>query len=509
MNNRLILILGDQLTHSRAALKHADPQQDVIVMAEVAAEAQYVLHNRHKIALIFAAMRHFRLELEEQGYRVIYFHYDLGISDLRSAVGKALETCDAESLLCCEPGEQRLSTEMERWQLDIPFERVADDRFLIDHASFQKWASGRKQLRMEHFYRDVRRQYDLLMGMDGKPEGDRWNYDAENRQGWRGKCDVPERPALPRDDITEEAIALVQRAFPDNPGDLQQFDYATTRTAALTQLQWFLENGLPRFGQYQDAISDDSPWLFHAALSMYINIGLLDPLEVCQAVESSYRKGLCELAAAEGFIRQIAGWREYIRGVYWLHMPGYDDRNHLGAHRPLPDWFWTADVDMRCLSKALAQSLELGYAHHIQRLMVIGNFCLLAGADVREVCAWYLGVYVDAFEWVELPNTLGMALHADGGLMASKPYAASGKYIQRQGDHCKQCIYSPAAVTGDKACPFNSLYWHFIDRHRAEWEANPRMGLTVRNWTKKTSSEQTAILKWAETVLDKYCPERA
>ena len=230
---------------------------------------------------------------------------------------------------------------------------------------------------------------------------------------------------------------------------------------------------------------------------MYLNIGLLEPLAVCRSVEEKYRAGKCDLAAAEGFIRQVAGWREYVRGMYWLQMPDYADLNQLDAKAPLPEFFWTGETDMRCLSLAIGQSLDLGYAHHIQRLMVIGNFCLLAGIDIAEVCDWYLGVYVDAFEWVELPNTLGMALHADGGIMASKPYAASGKYIQRQGDHCKQCRYSPAKVTGDDACPYNSLYWGFIHKHSARWDANPRMKLSLRNWQRKSKEEQGVIIEWA------------
>ncbi len=240
---------------------------------------------------------------------------------------------------------------------------------------------------------------------------------------------------------------------------------------------------------------------------MYINVGLLDPLDVCQRVEQHWRNGDCDLAAAEGFIRQVLGWREYVRGIYWLTAPEYAERNHLGASRALPEWFWTGETDMRCLHRALTQTLELGYAHHIQRLMVIGNFALLAGLDVREVCDWYLAVYVDAFEWVELPNTLGMALHADGGLMASKPYAGSGKYVQRQGDHCAGCRYSPARMTGEGACPFNSLYWRFIAQHLEKFSENPRMGLALANWSRKEVSEQSAILRWADAELERLAPE--
>ncbi len=359
---------------------------------------------------------------------------------------------------------------------------------------------------MEYFYREMRRRHSVLLTPSGEPEGERWNYDRDNRAGWRGKVAVPERPALAPDSITREVLALVEEAFPDNPGDLASFNLAVTAAGANEQLVFFVEHCLDRFGEYQDALAEESPWLFHSLVSMYLNIGLLDPLDTCRRVEAAWRDGRCGLAAAEGFIRQVLGWREYVRGIYWLAMPDYAERNSLDARTPLPPWFWTADTDLRCLQQAIGQSLDLGYAHHIQRLMVIGNFALLAGLDVQEVCDWYLAVYVDAFEWVELPNTLGMALHADGGLMASKPYAASGKYIQRQGDHCAQCPYSPSRVTGEGACPYNALYWHFLDTHREALGGNPRMGLMLKNWEKRDGEERTSIVQWAERELDRLAP---
>ncbi len=498
----LILVLGDQLTHDRGALRNARPGVDTVVLAEVREEATYVLHSRLKIALIFSAMRHFRDELEKRGHSVIYFDYGEGLASLREAVETALDRCGAEKVRVCEPGEYRLLRAMQGWRLAAPLEIVADDRFLCTRDEFSAWASGRKQLRMENFYRGMRKRYRLLLDMSGEPEGGKWNYDQSNRQGWRNKVEPPEQTQRKPDAVTAEVIDLVQRAFPDNPGDLDTFQFATTRRGALAQLRWFVIHALPQFGTYQDALAEESPYLFHSLVSMYLNIGLLDPLEVCQRVEEAYRAGACELNAAEGFIRQVLGWREYVRGIYWQFMPEYGEANSLDARRPLPDWFWNGDTDMRCLQRALRQTLDLGYAHHIQRLMVIGNFCLLAGLDVSEVCDWYLAVYVDAFEWVELPNTLGMALYGDGGTMASKPYAASGKYIQRQGNHCAQCRYDPRRTTGEGACPYNSLYWHFIDRHQDRFGKNPRMSLTLRNWERKPDAERAAILRWAETQLD-------
>lgn len=504
-DRNLILVLGDQLTPGRAALAGARPGVDAVLMAEVAQEAGYVPHNRHKIALIFSAMRHFRDALRDAGFKVIYRSYDEQVASLTDALDEVLSNQDYAAVHCCEPGEHRVETALSTWakQRGQTLTWIDDDRFLCSRADFADWAKGRKSLRMEYFYRSMRKRYGILMDADGQPEGGQWNYDAHNRSGWRGKDSPPQRHTPIPDTITRDVISLVEHHFPDNPGDLSRFPYGVTAAEADQALAFFIDQCLPLFGKYQDALAEGEPWLYHSLVSMYLNIGLLDPLTVCQQAESAWRDGRCELAAAEGFIRQVLGWREYVRGVYWLHMPEYAQRNALQASTPLPAWFWDADTDMACLRQALRQSLELGYAHHIQRLMVIGNFALLAGLDVQAVCEWYLAVYVDAFEWVELPNTLGMALHGDDGLMASKPYAASGKYIQRQGDHCKGCRYRPDKVTGDGACPYNSLYWAFLDRHAVRFAANPRMALAMRNWERKDADERRAILAWAEAELQR------
>ena len=505
----LVLVLGDQLDVAHGALKQARPGVDTIVMAEVSEEASYVRHNRHKIAFIFSAMRHFRDDLREHGFDVLYYPYEAGVKSLQQAVCSALEDTHASVVRCCEPGEYRLLHEMHQWRLEVPLELVEDDRFLASQKDFAGWAEGRKQLRMEYFYRLMRRKYNILLDDNGNPVGGQWNFDSENRSGWRNKDTLPPRPQCDIDSITEAVIALVSREFPDHPGNLDLFYLGVTAAQAESQLQWFIENGLPKFGQYQDAMAEESPWLFHSLVSMYLNVGLLDPLETCLAVETAWREGSCDLAAAEGFIRQVLGWREYVRGIYWMTAPDYAGRNALGADRPLPEWFWSGSTELRCLEVALRQTLDLGYAHHIQRLMVIGNFALLTGLDVRQVCNWYLAVYVDAFEWVELPNTLGMALHADGGLMASKPYAASGKYIQRQGNHCATCRFAPSKMTGEGACPFNSLYWHFIDRNIGEFSGNTRMALALKNWQRKSDKEQADIIKWADGERDRLAPSGA
>jgi deoxyribodipyrimidine photolyase-related protein len=500
---RLILVLGDQLSDNNPVLRGAVAGKDHVLLAEVAEEANYVRHNRHKLVLIFAAMRRFAGSLREQGFTVHYFSYAQAIDSLSSAVETVLATAEFAAVDVCEPGEYRVLKSLQAMaqSTGLPVNIHPDTRFLCQLDEFAEWASGRKQLRMEYFYRLMRQRYQLLLQDDGEPEGGRWNYDRENRKGWRAAEAVPERPVVAMDEITAAVIAEVMDAFPDNPGDLSQFCYATDAATAQQQLDWFCEHALARFGTWQDGLAEESPWMFHSIISMYMNIGLLDPLQVCQQVEAQWRAGKCELAAAEGFIRQVLGWREYVRGIYWLHMPAYGKLNHFDAHTPLPDWFWTGETDMRCLSRALKQSLELGYAHHIQRLMVIGNFALLAGLDVEEVCEWYLAVYTDAFEWVELPNTAGMALFADGGIMASKPYAASGSYLKRQGNHCAACRYDPGQVTGSAACPYNALYWRFIDRHRAGLEKNGRMGLVLANWKRRSPADRHAIVEYAELSL--------
>ncbi|MCB1686970.1 MAG: cryptochrome/photolyase family protein [Halioglobus sp.] len=504
----LVLVLGDQLDPHHGALKEARPGVDTILMAEVVEEATYVRHNRHKIAFLFSAMRHFRNSLIERGFSVLYYSYPDGMKSLQQAVLAGLSQCDATVLRCCEPGEYRVLQDMRDWQLPVPLEWVSDDRFLASGEEFRAWAQGRKQLRMEYFYRLMRRKYRVLLDEGGNPAGGKWNYDSDNRQGWRNKEELPDRPHTTIDDITAEVIELVAREFPDNPGDLDRFYLGVTAEQAEDYLQWFIGHCLTRFGRYQDALAEESPWLFHALISMYLNVGLLDPLRVCREVERAWQEGCCDLSAAEGFIRQVLGWREYVRGIYWMTAPEYAARNALDAHRPLPPWFWSGDTELRCLEAALRQTLDLGYAHHIQRLMVIGNFALLAGLNVREVCDWYLAVYVDAFEWVELPNTLGMALYADGGLMASKPYAASGKYIQRQGNHCAACRYTPARVTGPDACPYNSLYWRFIHRNNKHFNNNSRMALPLKNWQRKSNEEQAAILQWADSQLEHLAPSK-
>jgi deoxyribodipyrimidine photolyase-related protein len=502
-DQQLILILGDQLSLSLSSLRQADQQRDVVLMAEVMAEATYASHHKKKFVLVFSAMRHFADLLRREGWQVDYVAMeDAGNShSLKGEVERAKQRHGIDDVVMTEPAEWRLKQELAH------IEMLEDTRFICSHASFRQWAEGRKELRMEFFYRDMRRQTGLLMNGD-KPEGGAWNFDAENRKAAKADMFTPQPPRFAPDQITRDCMALTERIAPDNFGDLEPFWFAVTAEQAAQALDYFLEHALPQFGETQDAMLMGQKFLHHAVLSPYINLGLLDPLTVCRRVEVEYRKGRVPLAAAEGFIRQIIGWREFIRGIYWLKMPDYAGLNALNATRPIPDFYWTGDTQMNCVSHAVKQTREEAYAHHIQRLMVTGNFALIAGIDPVQVHEWYLAVYADAYEWVEMPNTLGMALHADGGLLGSKPYASSGNYINKMSDYCKSCQFDVKQRTGPEACPFNALYWDFIARHQQRFAKNPRMGNITRVYDKFDEAEKQRIAASAKGFLDSLKPWR-
>jgi deoxyribodipyrimidine photolyase-related protein len=387
----------------------------------------------------------------------------------------------------------------------LPLDLREDRHFFASVREFAAHAKGRKSLRMEFFYREQRKRHRVLMQGDGQgdaPVGGQWNFDADNREsfGAAGPGTVPPRAAFEPDALTREVIVLVDSRFADHPGRADSFAWPVTRAQALRSLRAFIEERLPLFGRYQDAMWPGDPWLYHAHLSAALNLKLLNPREVVAAAEAAYRDGQAPLASVEGFIRQILGWREYVRGIYWTQMPDYAERNALDAQEDLPAWYWTGATDMACLRDALAQTLTHGYANHIQRLMVTGLYALMLGVQPKQVHAWYLAVYVDAVEWVELPNTLGMSQYADGGVMASKPYAATGKYIERMSNHCRSCRYRPAQRTGDRACPFTTLYWDFLARHETLVAANPRMALQVKNLARVPAEEMQAISARADAI---------
>jgi deoxyribodipyrimidine photolyase-related protein len=473
-------------------------------MVEVEEEATYAWHHKKKIAFLFAAMRHFANTLREAGWRVDYVTLDAAgnagsfTGELERAIGRHRP----ERLIGTEPGEWRVLQMVQRFEqhFGLPVEILEDDRFLCSRRQFEGWAAGRKQLRMEHFYREMRKSTGLLMAGDG-PEGGRWNFDAENRKPTSTDLFMPKPKRFPPDALTEEVLALVAERFGDHFGRLKPFWFGVTAAAAEAALDHFIEAALPCFGDYQDAMLEDERFLYHSLLSLYLNAGLLDPLAVCRRVEAAYQAGDVPLNAAEGYIRQIIGWREYVRGIYWLKMPGYLEENYFGAGRPLPDFYWTGETDMACLRAAITQTIEEAYAHHIQRLMLTGNFAMLAGIDPQVVHDWYLAVYADAYEWVELPNTLGMSQFADGGLLGSKPYAASGNYINRMSDYCGGCAYDVKRKTGEGACPFNPLYWDFLARNRKKLEGNRRLSQVYRNWDRMDETTQAAYRNSAASFL--------
>jgi deoxyribodipyrimidine photolyase-related protein len=498
----LVMVLGDQLSHGLSALKAADPANTIILMTEVMEEATSVRHHKRKIAFLFSAMRHFANELAEKGCTVLYVKLD-DPDNSGSFTGELLRAVEAHKparLVLTEPSEWRVKSLAETWDEIVPTTILPDDRFLASHAEFEAWAEGRKALRMEYFYRDMRRKTGLLMNGE-EPEGGQWNFDHDNRKAASRDLLMPHPPRFAPDAITQEVLSLVETRFADHFGSLDGYWYAATRTQALEALAWFCKEALPKFGDFQDAMLRDEKFLYHSLLSQYLNCGLLTPLEICQAVEAEYHAGRAPINAAEGYIRQIIGWREYVRGIYWREGPDYAERNALDANRPLPAFYWTADTQMSCIKACVEQTRDEAYAHHIQRLMVTGTFGLIAGINPHELHEWYLAVYADAFEWVEVPNVVGMSQFADGGLLASKPYAASGAYIDRMSDYCGGCAYKVKLKAGEKACPFNYLYWDFISRHEDRFVKNPRMAQMVRTYQRMTDERKAEIRGDSEKFL--------
>jgi deoxyribodipyrimidine photolyase-related protein len=501
----LRLILADQLSHTIATLEDVDKAHDTIMLCEVMEEATYVPHHPKKIAFLFSAMRHFAQELKDRGHKVRYITLDdpANTGSFDDEVARAITELSPKRLILTEPGEYRVLQKFEAWQkaFSMPVEIRRDTRFFSTLHEFSSWAADKKQLRMEFFYRELRKKTGILIEPDGKPTGGEWNYDKENRKPPKAGMRGPRRISHTKSEITKDVLVLVGKHFAHHFGTLEPFHYAVTREQALVELNHFIDQLLPNFGDYQDAMVAGEPYLYHSLISSYLNAGLLLPLEICQKAESAYGAGKAPLNAVEGFIRQILGWREYIRGIYWHHMPHYGTRNTLNAKTPLPEFYWNADTKMFCMAESIRHTRDHAYSHHIQRLMVTGNFALLAGLDVGQVQAWYLAVYSDAYEWVEMPNTLGMALFGDGGVVASKPYAASGKYIHRMSNYCEKCRYDPEAITGDNACPFNALYWDFWARNEGTLRGNPRIPYVYSTWDKMAPEKQKSIRAQATLSL--------
>ena len=501
----LVVVLGDQLDLEAAAFDGFDPAQDAVWMAEVDEESTHVWSSKQRIALFLAAMRHFAQALQYAGRPLHYRRLDDpgNLGSLAAELQATLAKLAPQRVVMTAPGDwrvwQSLQAVVEGGGLAL---EIREDRhFFSTVREFAAHAEGRKSLRLEYFYRELRQRHDVLMH-EGQPIGGQWNFDADNREafGPEGPGPVPPRATFEPDALTREVMALVETRFAQHPGTLASFAWPVTRDQALHALHLFIEQRLPLFGRYEDAMWPGEPWLYHSQLSAALNLKLLTAREVVQAAEAAYRTGKVPLESAEGFIRQVLGWREFVRGIYWTQMPGYLERNALDARQDLPAWYWTGHTDMACLRDAITQTLAHGYAHHIQRLMVTGLFALLLGVRPQQVHAWYLAVYVDAVEWVELPNTLGMSQYGDGGLLASKPYVATGRYIQRMGGPCAGCRYDPAQRTGDRACPYTTLYWDFLMRHEELLARNARMALQVKNVARLSPAEREAVAQRADAI---------
>lgn len=509
MIRHLIIVLGDQLTLDNPALENLDPSCDQVLMAEVTGEGAHVWSHKARIALFLSAMRHFAQVIESKGITVNYFKLgEHAFTQLNEVWLDHIQRYQPQKIIVCEPGEYRVLQALKACaqQTNTPLIVRDDTHFMCSQADFKRWAGQNKSLRMEFFYRNMRKEHQVLM-RGGQPEGGDWNYDHENRKafGKQGPQAVPTMPVFEIDAITHEVFAEVEHHFSDHPGTLAHFCWPVTRKQALEFLHAFIEHKLADFGAHQDAMWQGSAphhaFLWHSLLSSSLNLKLLNPREVIQSAEQAYQQNQLSLASVEGFIRQILGWREFIRGVYWLDMPAMATSNHYGHERQLPTWYWTANTQMNCMRQTVHQTMQYGYAHHIQRLMVTGMFGLLAEISPQQLEAWYLAVYVDAVEWVELPNVACMALYANGGRFTSKPYVASGAYIKRMSNYCQGCRYKPELKTGSQACPVTTLYWHFLIKHYATFVNNPRTSLMVKHVDKMTSEERMAISQHAESLL--------
>jgi deoxyribodipyrimidine photolyase-related protein len=500
----LRLVLGDQISDGRlSSLRDLDPGRDVVLMAEVMSEASYVRHHKQKFALVFSGMRQFAERLRASGVVVRYVRLDAAgnTQSLNGEVLRALDDQPFERVVVTEPGEWRLLQAFDELALQspVPVEIRPDDRFICSRSDFERWASERSELRMEFFYRDMRRKTGLLM--DGSsPVGGRWNFDAENRKRLPADKAIPQRHMIEPNPLTRQVMGEMNARFPDNFGTMDAFNFPTNPEEAEGALDHFITRLLPDFGDWQDFMKTGEPWMWHAHISAGMNLGLIDPLDACRRAEGEYRAGRAPLNAVEGFIRQIIGWREYVRGVYWWKGPDYKHTNALGADRKLPWFYWSGETEMACVADVVKVTRDHAYAHHIQRLMVTGNLAMLLGVHPDEVNDWYMVVYADAYEWVELPNTHGMATFADGGMMASKPYAGSGAYINRMSDYCGRCAYDVKDRLGERACPFNALYWDFLLRNEDKLARNPRLSMPYRTVSRMAGDERAAVQAKAEAT---------
>lgn len=514
----LAIVLGDQLDHDSDLFDEFDSDADAIWMAEVDHETTYVPAHKLRIAYFFSAMRHFRNESEQQG-RTVHYHAlttapsrDRGRS-FSEILGKDIRRYKPDRLRIVQPGDHRVTREIEETanEHNVELEFAPDRHFFCTPEEFQEYAEGRKSLLLENFYRQLRKRDHILMDEEGEPVGGQWNFDHDNRDSF-GKQGPPsglEPLRFEPDDITQEVIDLVEKRYKDHPGSLEHFTLPVTREQAQAHLDHFIKHALPQFGRWEDAMWTDEPFLYHSRLSAPLNVKLLNPRACIEAAIAAYDENHAPLNSVEGFVRQILGWREFIRGIYWLHMPDYAKLNHFDHQRPVPSFFWNGDTEMNCVRQSMQHVLQHGYAHHIHRLMVLGNFAQLWGVHPREFHDWHMAMYVDAIDWVSLPNTLGMSQFGDGGIVGTKPYCSSGNYINKMSNFCQGCRFDHKQRTGPDACPFTTLYWEFMDRHFASLKDNPRMKFAMKNLERYRSdqAEIDGIRKRARELRNDWQPE--
>ena len=505
---RLILIFGDQLDSDSAAFDDFEVGQDAVLMMEVREEATYIPQHKMRVAFFFSAMRHFAAELKDRGFTVHYVTLDdpNNRGSFEEEIARWVHKTRPERIVCVRPGDFRVLQILQKAadSLGCPLDIRPDRHFLSSVDDFKTFAQGRKSLLMETFYRKMRRDNDILM--EGKnPVNGQWNFDKENRSvfGKKGPPKIKAPRSFRPDPTTRRVIELVAREFADSPGRLADFDYPVTHEQALAALRDFVEHRLANFGTYQDAMVTDHPYLYHARLSCVLNLHLLHPRKAIENAIRSYQDGAAPINSVEGFVRQILGWREFVRGVYWSKMPEYAEMNALEADLPMPAFMWTADTEMNCLRQCVGQLIDTAYAHHIQRLMILGLFALLLGVRPDAVHRWHLSMYADAVDWVSLPNVLGMSQYGDGGIIGTKPYSASGSYIDKMSDYCGNCPYDPKSPIQENACPFTTLYWDFLARNRNRLRNNPRMGLQFKNLDRKSDADRRRIRKKADRLKER------
>ena len=501
---RLILVLGDQLDINSTALINFDLSTDEIIMIESEHESNYVWSHKSKIAIFLSAMRHFAQELKSKNFPLIYIKESS--LTIEEALKHQLLASSATHLVCIEPGEWRLKIGLEQLaqDLNINFLMHDDSHFYCSNNEFREWVADKKELRLEYFYRYMRKKHQILMDHESQPLGGQWNYDRQNRHHYskHGPGIINEPLTFKPDGITHDVFEFIEQKYPNHPGSLGKFAWPVTREQALTALDYFVNYRLANFGMYQDAMWNETPFGWHSILSSSLNLKLINPREVIQIVLDAYQNNALDLAAVEGFIRQIIGWREFVRGIYYLDMPHLANANFYQHQRHLPSWYWTGETKMNCMIDTIGQTLKYGYAHHIQRLMITGNFALLAEVRPLHVSDWYLAIYVDAIEWVELPNVIGMALFANGGRFTSKPYISSGAYVKRMSNYCDRCKYKPDVRYGEQACPITTLYWNFLIKHQLEFNQNPRTRLMTANLAKISMEDQKLIQLHANHILN-------